>query len=266
MSLHHFCPCSPTGRGVSLRTRRLWVRIPLRAPKPIPCIMPRKRLSENDIRKAVKSNITVAGVMRDLGISNTWGGQHTAMSRRIKSLEIDTSHFLGQAHGRGNVSQNKRPAEQILVRGDRRIRASQLRRALIESGVEHACLLCGITGLWNGRSITLEIDHLDGDPTNNLFENLRFLCPNCHSQCTETNASNKNAKKHPNRCCDCGSEISKHPTLRCKKCAAIVNNQPRIDWPSKKDLAKMVADTNMSETARQLGVSGNAVKKRLKTH
>jgi 5-methylcytosine-specific restriction endonuclease McrA len=44
--------------------------------------------------------------------------------------------------------------------------------------------VCDITE-HNGKPITLQIDHIDGDRENNTFENLRFICPNCHSQ-TET--------------------------------------------------------------------------------
>jgi len=43
------------------------------------------------------------------------------------------------------------------------------------------CSECGITE-WNGKSIVLEVDHIDGRHSNNDISNLRLLCPNCHSQ------------------------------------------------------------------------------------
>lgn len=55
-----------------------------------------------------------------------------------------------------------------------------------------SCEICGITE-WNGKSIVLEMDHIDGDHTHNRPENLRMICPNCHSQ-TDT-YKNKNAGK-----------------------------------------------------------------------
>jgi 5-methylcytosine-specific restriction endonuclease McrA len=58
-----------------------------------------------------------------------------------------------------------------------------MRRYLVENKDYH-CEECGITE-HNGKPITLEVDHIDGDRENNTFENLRFICPNCHSQ-TET--------------------------------------------------------------------------------
>ena len=58
-----------------------------------------------------------------------------------------------------------------------------MRHYLVENTV-YECSECGVNEL-NGKHITLQVDHIDGDKENNTFENLRFLCPNCHSQ-TET--------------------------------------------------------------------------------
>ena len=43
------------------------------------------------------------------------------------------------------------------------------------------CEECGVTE-WNGKRLTLEVDHIDGDTNNNDIKNLKVLCPNCHSQ------------------------------------------------------------------------------------
>ncbi|CAM5234122.1 HNH endonuclease signature motif containing protein [Streptomyces hirsutus] len=48
-------------------------------------------------------------------------------------------------------------------------------------GVPEQCTLCGTGSVWRGHSLPLEVDHVDGDWRNNRIENLRFLCPNCHS-------------------------------------------------------------------------------------
>lgn len=62
--------------------------------------------------------------------------------------------------------------------------SESLRFNLEFSGRPYKCEICGISE-WNGSSLTLEIDHIDGIRNHNYPNNLRFLCPNCHSQ-TET--------------------------------------------------------------------------------
>jgi hypothetical protein len=58
----------------------------------------------------------------------------------------------------------------------------QLKLALLKKGIlENKCAECGITD-WQGKPLAIELDHIDGDSTNHKLENLRMLCPNCHSQ------------------------------------------------------------------------------------
>lgn len=60
---------------------------------------------------------------------------------------------------------------------------------------EYKCNICNLTQ-WNNKYISLDLDHIDGNRNNNLLNNLRLLCPNCHSQ-TETYKGKKNIKNMP---------------------------------------------------------------------
>lgn len=55
------------------------------------------------------------------------------------------------------------------------------KKVLIEIYGEN-CSRCGVGAVWNNMPLSLQVDHIDGDSDNNLFENLRLLCPNCHTQ------------------------------------------------------------------------------------
>jgi predicted RNA-binding Zn-ribbon protein involved in translation (DUF1610 family) len=134
------------------------------------------------LEPAVAASTSVAGVLRYLGLRQN-GGAHAHISRTIKKLGLDTGHF--QRWGPHNTAPLKHAPEKILVRrppGSNRMNRRMLRRALLESGMHYKCAVCGINGVWRGKPLTLDIDHIDGDFLNNEIENLRFLCPNCHRQ------------------------------------------------------------------------------------
>lgn len=69
-----------------------------------------------------------------------------------------------------------------------------LKKILITSGREYKCETCEI-GDWRGIALSLELDHIDGDSFNNSLDNLRFLCPNCHSITDTYRGRNKNTGK-----------------------------------------------------------------------
>lgn len=147
------------------------------------------KYDKQTLENAVNSSTSVAGVLRCLAIRQT-GGNHSHISKRIKDFDIDTSHFLGKSSNKGKTPNTKLAPEQILVKlenGSKRRKKNLLLRAMLESGVDYKCADCYNDGEWNSSPLTLEIDHIDGDWLNNTVENLRFLCPNCHSQQSTTN-------------------------------------------------------------------------------
>jgi predicted RNA-binding Zn-ribbon protein involved in translation (DUF1610 family) len=150
------------------------------------------------LTEAAANSISIADVLRYLQIPIA-GGTHAHISRRLKKFGIDTSHFLGQAHMRNQPSAWRLAPEQVLVvrsPGSARPKPHVLRRALRETGVPYTCAVCGIEAEWNDKPIILHVDHVSGDWLDNRKENLRFLCPNCHSQ-TPTFLGRLKNKKGP---------------------------------------------------------------------
>ncbi|MEU3848867.1 HNH endonuclease signature motif containing protein [Streptomyces sp. NPDC029554] len=143
----------------------------------------RPRPDREELRAAVAESVSVAEVLRRLGRSGS-GTQRAHLRRWIAEDQLSTEHFLGQAHQRGRARPAlARPAEEILVKheGERRTRTAVLRRALREVGVPEVCAECGIGPQWLGKPMTLEVDHINGDWSDDRLENLRLLCPNCHA-------------------------------------------------------------------------------------
>ncbi|MFB1045696.1 HNH endonuclease signature motif containing protein [Streptomyces chrestomyceticus] len=140
------------------------------------------RWTREVLEPAVASSTNMCEVLRLLGLEVV-GGYHTHISRRVRALGIDTSHFTGQS--RAKPASRRRCSDRLLVEmptaGARRVPSSTLKGAMLARGVTEQCTLCGTGPIWRGSTIPLEVDHIDGNWRNNRLENLRILCPNCHS-------------------------------------------------------------------------------------
>lgn len=96
------------------------------------------------------------------------------------------------------ISRGSKPdprlAERILVIGSRRVPGRQLKDLLYRDNLKkEECEECGAGPVWNGKPLVLQIDHKNGTSHDNRLENLRILCPNCHSQ--TDNFAGKNARR-----------------------------------------------------------------------
>jgi hypothetical protein len=156
--------------------------------------MPNGKYSDEMLRPIIASSLSFAEVLRRLGLKQT-GGSQSNIKRLVQKYGISTDHFLGQGRNRGDEHKGPRKilAEEILILRDplaHHEKAYKLRRAMIESGIPFRCAMCGMEPEWNGRPLMLTIDHINGCRYDNRKENLRFLCPNCHSQ-TPTFGRNK---------------------------------------------------------------------------
>lgn len=65
--------------------------------------------------------------------------------------------------------------------------------------LEHKCSGCGNTGSWNGKSLTLQLEHKNGEGSDNRIENLEYLCPNCHSQTLTYGSKNRHNRMFEQR-------------------------------------------------------------------
>ena len=143
-----------------------------------------KKYTKEVLDKTVKNCYSFAALARQLGIRPS-GSNTTNLHRRCVAEGVDISHFTGQSHQKGKVSSKKLEPVEILVmgkEGDRRQPRHLLHRALQEINTPYNCFECGCLPVWNKKEMQLQIDHINGQYWNNQKENLRYLCPNCHSQ------------------------------------------------------------------------------------
>lgn len=144
------------------------------------------KYSVEDLRAAVCDSTSLRQVLARLGLSKQGGGAYATLNRRIKALELDTSHFTGQGWRRGQTSwpnRRMRPLEELLVESSPVTCIHRLKRRLIREGLlETRCQICGLGDEWNYQPLVLRFDHINGVRNDMRIENLRLICPNCDSQ------------------------------------------------------------------------------------
>jgi len=133
-----------------------------------------------------------------------------------------------------------------------------IKKKLLREGLkEHKCECCGLTE-WMGQPIPLELHHENGDQTNVAIENLRLLCPNCHS--FTDNYRGKGIKKIF-YCPKCGNPISKKGHL-CRKCAAKERAKHYFTiCPEKEILIELLKNNSILQIGNKYAVSDNTVRK-----
>lgn len=208
--------------------------------------------SKETLESAVSESLTIADVQRKLGFEKVHLKHYKTLKKRFKVEGISTDHFTPEVVRLSKVREVRLKLqydlESRLVKG---INTNNWVKArLLKEGY-----------LRNGEPLTLQLDHIDGDNTNNLQENLRILCPNCHSQ-TDTWSGRNQKKEKQSHKCDCGQEIGKG-SKNCLNCSSVKNRKVK-DRPSKEELLKMVKETSFVEVGRRFGVSDNAIRKWLK--
>ena len=218
-----------------------------------------EKYPKEKLEDAVIKSTSYNSVLTNLGISVA-GGIYYHIKNKIKKFEIDTSHFCntGGRYTPGNLNhKNKRTANEILTNNKkRRENSKRLTRALKELGVEYKCEKCGLEGLWKNERLVLAVDHKNGDWSDCRPDNVRFLCPNCHSQ-TETFCGRGRKKK-----CKCGTRISSK-SIHCRKCNAPNQSKHlrKIERPNYEQLVKEIKELGYEGVGRKYKVTGNSIKK-----
>jgi hypothetical protein len=159
--------------------------------------MPKQRSwSDEQLRQAVVSSISTRAVLMKLGLIPA-GGNYAQVSQRIELLKIDTGHFMGKGWNKGWKFDPRQPAEpidKILVERSN-VQSYKLKKKLFQLGIKQPyCELCGWAEVSIDGRIPLELDHINGEHSDNRLDNLRILCPNCHSLQPTHRGKNKKSR------------------------------------------------------------------------
>ena len=151
-----------------------------------------RKYSESQLRDAVKESTSLAQTLKKLSVA-TYGGNYHVLRRAIKHFGLDTSHFTGQLWNKGKSIGPKQPIEKYLC-NELQITSNRLKmRLLSEEILPRKCSNCE-NREWLGQPIPLELDHIDGNHSNNRLSNLRLLCPNCHALTPTSRGKNRASK------------------------------------------------------------------------
>lgn len=153
-----------------------------------------RALTYEHLEPIVRGAKSYARVLAKLELPDA-GRPLVVISERIRALGIDTRHFTGRAWNRGATAatnpilrragqKTATPNELVFIANSPYLKSVGVVRRLLDMGWSYQCDECGIAS-WRGRKLTLHLEHINGIHNDHRLENLRLLCPNCHSQ-TET--------------------------------------------------------------------------------
>lgn len=244
------------------------------------------KIPDEEFIQIVKTSFTIAEALRKMNLS-PFGSSYKMFKKRCLETNIDCSHFIGRGHNKGKKldSKVKTKLEDYLIENCPKILHSKVKYRLIKEGyLTEICYICKLGPTWNEKTLVLQLDHINGNSFDNRIENIRLLCPNCHSQtptfCSKNKqtANSKNGIKYKNLknnpkiyyCERCKNEKLKQSKY-CRECydnyrseLQTIKTKTKIVWPQKEQLLQMLKESNYTQVAKLLGVSDNAIRKHLK--
>lgn len=210
----------------------------------------RTKYNDEQLKEAVKSSVSLRETALKLGLCGRGGGSFWSIKRNIKRLKLDTTHFLGRAWMKGRVPNwSVKPLNDYLSIDGKHISNQQLKKRLIASGLKKdQCEICGQLPIWNNKPLVLQLDHINGNSSDNRLVNLRVVCPHCHSQTSTF----------------CGRRFKLQTDSSWRKRPR--PNQRKAERPTLDALRDLLVSHNWVSIGRMYGVSDNAVRKWAKSY
>jgi hypothetical protein len=231
----------------------------------------RRRYDEIDVRAAMAESTSWAESLRRLGLRPA-GGNFRSLQKFARSAGISSDHFDPMAGRIAALRAANRPRtlDEILVRGSSYNRGHLKRRLYAEGVKQRTCELCGQGELWRGRQMSLILDHINGEATDNRLENLRIVCPNCAATLDTHCGKALKQPRTARTCRGCGALFlsfsggKRYCSHACFSLSQAGVAQPHRRVVERPPLAQLLAEIEASSwiaVGRRYGVSDNAVRK-----
>ena len=154
-----------------------------------------RRWTEEQLKTAAKRSTSVRQVLHLLGLKEA-GGNYSQIKKYVDFYKVNISHFTGPGWSKGmkGIGKPRIPMEKILVKNST-YQSYKLKKRLFAVNLKQPkCEECGWAQRNSDGYLPLELDHINGDHMDNRLENLRVLCPNCHSLKANHRGRNINKK------------------------------------------------------------------------
>lgn len=214
------------------------------------------KYSIEELQNLAKQANSYKDLVKLLGYSSSNGNVYKTVQKRIEQYNIDISHFQ-EYHA------IKRNEENVFCQ-DSTASQKVLREWYLKGKyTEYKCAICGLPAKWQGKPLTLTLDHKNGINGDNRLENLRWVCPNCDRQLPTYSRGAKGLVQKEQKtyyCIDCGKEISKY-SIRCKSCAAKMQPKKVLNFPTREVLKEKIRNQSFLSIGAEYGVTDNAIRK-----
>lgn len=153
---------------------------------------------ELKLKEIVAKSFSISEVLKNFNLSVT-GGSSKTLKKYLKLFNISTEHFDSKKHWLEAYETKKKTNDEIFCVDSKASTEMARRRIIKEKLLNYECTECENKGEWNGKPLTLQLEHKNGNNTDHRLENLEFLCPNCHSQTPTYGSKNKSLRAQLNK-------------------------------------------------------------------